>query len=162
MTKADSVHSTPRLNTTVDPTRRSFLSTAASVAAGGTALALATVSATADAAAPMAAMASSDVDPIFALIAQHRAEQKAYSDALMARAEFHEIVPAEVRRSPRVQLGMKAGEPYYLHSHQQIDHRLAWMPDFASTPEIRAGLHAELTRDVCELAAKQDERDRRR
>jgi hypothetical protein len=102
-------------------------------------------------------MAPSDVDPIFSLIDRHRAEEQAYGDALMARAELHEIVPAEVRRSPRVQFGMKAGEPFYLHTHKQIDHRLEWMPDFASTPEIRARLHAELTRDMCELAAKQDD-----
>jgi hypothetical protein len=31
------------------------------------------------------------------------------------------------------------------------------MPDFASTPEIRARLHTELTRDMCEPAAKQDD-----
>jgi hypothetical protein len=54
-------------------TRRRFLSQAAGVAAGGTVLALATVSATANAAAPMAALASPDVDPIFALIEEYRA-----------------------------------------------------------------------------------------
>jgi hypothetical protein len=88
MTQADSVHSTPRLNAPVDPTRRSFLSTAAGVAASGAVLTLATVSATADAVAPMAAAAASNVDPIFALIAKHRAEEQAYSAALMARDEL--------------------------------------------------------------------------
>jgi hypothetical protein len=138
-------------------TRRRFLSQAAGVAAGGAVVALATVSAAADAAAPMAALAASGVDSIFALIAGHRAEQQSYSDALMARDELKEIVPEEIGRRPRVQFGMKAGEPYYLHSHQQIDRQLVWMPDFGSTPKIRARLHAGLSRDMCELAAKQDE-----
>jgi len=35
------VHSTPQLNAPVDPTRRSFLSTAAGVATGGAVLAMA-------------------------------------------------------------------------------------------------------------------------
>jgi hypothetical protein len=43
MTQADSVHSTPPINVPVAPTRRRFLSTAAGVAAGGAALALATI-----------------------------------------------------------------------------------------------------------------------
>src|SRR4030081_3784980 len=64
MTQADSVLSTPPTNTPVDTTRRSFLSNAAGLAAGGTVLALATVSAAADAAAPVAALVPSDVDPI--------------------------------------------------------------------------------------------------
>jgi hypothetical protein len=34
---------------------------------------------------------------------------------------------------------------------------MEWAPDFASTPEIRARLHAELTRDMSELSAKQAE-----
>jgi ferric-dicitrate binding protein FerR (iron transport regulator) len=45
MTRADRVHSTPPTNTPVDPTRRRFLSQAAGVAAGGTALALAAANA---------------------------------------------------------------------------------------------------------------------
>jgi hypothetical protein len=72
-------------------TRRRFLSQAAGVGACGAVLTLATVSATADAAAPVGgALAPSDVDPILSLIARHRAEQQAYSDALMDRAELHE------------------------------------------------------------------------
>jgi hypothetical protein len=56
-----------------------------------------------------------------------------------------------------VQLGRKDGQPYYLRSHEQIDDRLDWMPDFASTPEIRARLHDEFDRDSRELSTKQDE-----
>jgi hypothetical protein len=83
MIQADSVLSTPPTNTTISkthpvdaPSRRRFLSSAAGVAAGGTILALATVSATADAAAPMAPLASSDVDPIFSLIEEYRTAAK--------------------------------------------------------------------------------------
>jgi hypothetical protein len=75
-------------NHTTVPTRRRFLSQATGVAAGGSILALAAISATADAAAPMAAVATSNVDPTFALIAKHRAEEQAYSAALMARDEL--------------------------------------------------------------------------
>jgi hypothetical protein len=109
-------------------TRRRFLSQAAGVAAGGTALALATIPPALSAIAP-----APSVDPVFALIAQHRAEQQAYGAALMATAELHETVPSEILRSARVQWGMKDGEPHYLHSHEQIEHQMEWSPDFAST-----------------------------
>jgi hypothetical protein len=133
-------------------TRRRFLSQAAGLAAGGTALALATIPPALSAIAP-----APSVDPIFALIARHRAEQQAYVAALTAQDELHETLPSEILRHARVQWGMKSGEPYYLHSHEQIDHQMEWSPDFASTPKIRARLHAELTRDMSELSAKQAE-----
>ena len=133
-------------------TRRSFLSQAAGVAAGGAVLALATIPP-----APAATAPAPSVDPVFALIAQHRAEQQAYGAALMAQDELHETLPSEVLRGARVKLGMNDGEPNYLHSHEQIDHRMEWSPDFASTPEIRARLHAELDRDMSEQSAKQAE-----
>jgi hypothetical protein len=142
-------------NNTVMPvvqSRRRFLSQAAGVAAGGTVLALATTPLASAAVAP-----APSVDPVFALIAQHRAEQQAYGAALRVQAELHETVPSEVLRGARVQWGMKDGEPYYLHSHEQIDHQMEWSPDFASTPEIRARLHAELARDMSERSAKQAE-----
>jgi hypothetical protein len=133
-------------------TRRAFLITATAAVP-----AMALLGATA--AIPTAALAAAmpTLDPIYAAIERHRIEQKSYVDALIARDKLHEIVPKEIRRGPRVQFGMKAGQPYYLYSHQQIDHRLEWMPDFDSTPEIRARLHGELDRDARELWAKQDE-----
>jgi hypothetical protein len=132
-------------------TRRTFLFTATAAVP-----AMALLGATA--AIPTAALAAMPaVDPIYAAIERHRAEQKAYADALIARDKLHEIVPKEIRRGPRVQYGMKGGEPYYLHSHKQINDRLEWMPDFASTPQIRARLHDEFDRDMRELRAKQDE-----
>lgn len=107
--------------------------------------------------APMAPVAATEPDPIFALISRHRAEEKAYTDALVARDEFFEIAPEECRRRRRVQIGMKDGKPYYVHTHEAIDARLEFMPDFASTPEIRARLHAELDRDTAVIEAKWEE-----
>jgi hypothetical protein len=107
--------------------------------------------------APVASLASSGVDPIFALIARHRAKQQAYGGALMARAELDEIIPKEIQRGGRVKYGMKDGEPHYLYSHEHIDYIMEWSPDFASTPEIRARLYAEFDRDESELLVKRDE-----
>ena len=83
MTQAERVHSTPPTNTPVSQnnpvdatSRRRFLTNAAGVAAGGAVLAMATVPAAADAAAPVAAVASSGVDPVFALIEGYRTAAK--------------------------------------------------------------------------------------
>jgi hypothetical protein len=71
MPKADRVHSTPPTSapiSQVDATsRRRFLTNAAGVAAGGAALALATIPPVSAVAAP-----ASPADPVFALIASHR------------------------------------------------------------------------------------------
>jgi hypothetical protein len=83
MPEAESVHSTQPTNTPVSQnnpvdatSRRRFLTNAAGVAAGGAVLAMATVPAAADAAAPVAAVASSGVDPVFALIEGYRTAAK--------------------------------------------------------------------------------------
>jgi len=136
-------------NTDNTTSRRGFLTKGAATVGGG-AMVLATPAFAALTAAP-------PVDPIYAAIERHRSEQKAYGDALLAWAELHEIVPEEIRRGPRVQMGTKDGQPYYLHTHEQIDDRLEWMPDFGRTPEIRARLHDGLDRDHRELSTKQDE-----
>jgi hypothetical protein len=60
MTQADSVHSTPRINTSA--TRRRFLSNAAGVVAGGAVLALATIPPTSAAIAPAALARRPKVD----------------------------------------------------------------------------------------------------
>src|SRR5450759_4733104 len=60
MTQADSVHSTPPTNTSA--TRRRFLSQAAGMAAGGTALALATIPPASAASAPAALARWPEVD----------------------------------------------------------------------------------------------------
>lgn len=143
-------------NHTTVPTRRRFLSQAAGVAAGGTILAMAAVSATADAAAPMAALASPEVDPIFALIAGHRAEQQAYANACDDLGKLYELVPDEFHRGGRVQWGMRApGTPNYLRSHKEIDDCM--VAGSRHSPKIKARLHAELDRDRAEISAKREE-----
>jgi hypothetical protein len=94
MTKADSVHSTPRLNTPADPARRRFLSTAASAAAGGAVLAMATnPPALAEAAQAIAAAlpaAEATADPAFTLIAEKRAADIAHCEAIGDDADWEE------------------------------------------------------------------------
>jgi len=131
----------------IPTTRRHFSKWLAAATAGA---ATATESAT--------ALASPSADPIFALIARHRAEEQAYGDALKARDELHEILPDELRRTGRVQWGMRApGRPNYLHSHEEIDDCL--VAGSRHSPKIKARLHAELDRDRIELAAKREEID---
>jgi hypothetical protein len=139
-------------NHTIVSTRRRFLSQAASVTAGGAVLALAAMPPASAATAP-----ASPLDPAFALIARHRAEQQAYGDAIKARDELYEIIPKEIQRGAQVQCGMKGGEPHYLYSHDHINYIMDLLPDFASTPEIQARLHAAFDRDESELSTKRDE-----
>jgi hypothetical protein len=128
----------------VDPTRRRLLT----VAAGG---------AVAAAMSP-AVLSAAPADPIYAAIDRHRAESLAYDKAIGDQGELEETLSEEVKRSPRVQFGLKDRvNPYYLHSHHDIDAHLECMPDFSRTPEIRARLHDEFDRDVAEILAKQDQ-----
>jgi hypothetical protein len=94
MTQADSVHSTPPINAPVDTTRRHFLSTAASVAAGGAVLAMApTVPATAETLQRVP-------DPIFARIATHKkltADWQGQCDQLQ---DAEHVVAQEYGRRP--------------------------------------------------------------
>jgi hypothetical protein len=56
--------------------------------------------------------------------------------------------PDDAGGSPRVQLGRKDGQPYYLYSHEQIDRRLEWMPDsFYSSLELTHQCTNEMRRD---------------
>jgi hypothetical protein len=150
MTEAKSVHSTPPTNTPisqVDATsRRHFLSQAAGVAAGGTVLALATVSATAHAAAPMAALAPSDVDPIFKLIDEYRSAAKAHG-AAAAEHFAHEdtLIEQGLGLSPFISvLEMRTGpgraQPVTVYKHEYVDIHIP--PDRFS--EMNAAAHAEL------------------
>jgi hypothetical protein len=74
--------------------RRGFLA----LAAGG-----------AVAAAIPTAAATAEADPIFAVIERHRAESRAYEEAIRDQDKLYEIVPEEIRRGPRVQFGLKDG-----------------------------------------------------
>jgi hypothetical protein len=148
MTQATRVLSTPPTNTSARHSRRSILGAIAGSAAAAGGIAGLT---------PVIASAL-PADPIYAAIERHRAESRAYDKAIGDQSKLEETLPEEVKRSPRVQFGLKDRvNPYYLHSHHDIDHRLGWMPDFGSTPEIRARLHAELDRDIAEILAKQDQ-----
>jgi hypothetical protein len=71
-------------------TRRSFLSTAAGVAAGGTALVLATTAVAAPAIAP---------DPIFTAIEAHKAAYAEVSTVVGVHSELEEELPSDKRRS---------------------------------------------------------------
>jgi hypothetical protein len=144
-------------NHTTIASRRRFLSQAAGVAAGGAALTLATIPPASAAVAPIAApVPSAADDPIFALIARHRAEEHAYADVLKARDELIERIPDEFRRMGRVQWGMRApGKPNYLHSHEEIDDCL--VAGSQHSPKIKAELHAELDRDRAQISAKREE-----
>lgn len=90
MTKADSVHSTPQLITPADPTRRSFLSTAAGVAAGSTVLALAAISPASAIAAQASALGHPDA-PLLELeekIFEQHDLSAAYDDEIMRLAKI--------------------------------------------------------------------------
>jgi hypothetical protein len=108
-------------------TRRRFLSQAAGVAAGGTVLALATVSATAEAAAPVAAVASSDVDPIFALIQEYRAAAKTFAAAASEHDRREEmLIEQGLGSSPFISvLEMRSGpfsnQPVMVYKHECVD-----------------------------------------
>jgi len=86
MQEADSVHSTPPINTSA--TRRRFLSQSAGLAAGGAILALATIPPAAAASAP--AGLAANPDPVFALIQAHRAADDALWDTDIDTKAAHE------------------------------------------------------------------------
>jgi hypothetical protein len=89
MAQADSNYST---TAPVDPTRRRFLSNAASIAAGGTVLAMAT-------AHPAPAIASQRVpDPILAAIEAHRAAMATLISGLAVQTALEKELPRNRRR----------------------------------------------------------------
>jgi hypothetical protein len=116
MTQADSVLSTPPINTPIAgaTSRRNFLTTAAGIAAGGTSLALAIV--------PASAVFSGD--PVFAAIQEHN---EIYA-RLRAAEAAHALVERELNASgdlfPQV---ISQGNPYsglarpVSKTHEQID-----------------------------------------
>lgn len=79
-------------NHTIVPTRRRFLSQAAAVAAGGSILALATCQPAPAIAAPMAALASSEADPIFALIEEYRVAAETFAAAASEHDRQEEVL----------------------------------------------------------------------
>jgi hypothetical protein len=91
MTQADSVHSTPPTNTPTS--RRRFLSTAATLAAGGAALGLAI---------PPGAAAESD--PIYAAIERHKQACIVWEGAVHVRATFNDLHMTAEQREQRDEL----------------------------------------------------------
>ena len=120
MSQANSINTT---SLPVDLSRRRFMAAAAAASAvSAGALAVAAMPPVAAVGIPAACLTT---DPIFAVIERHRAEQQAYEAAITDQGKLEETLPDEVRRSPRVQFGLRDGvNPYYLYSHEQIEHRL--------------------------------------
>src|ERR1700722_2247764 len=165
MTQADSVFSTPPTNAPISqndsPTRRRFLSHAAGVAAGGTVLALATVSATADAAAPVAALASSDVDPIFALIEEYRTAAKTVAAAAPEVSRREDLMIEQGLGTYPVTCVLDAtarGKPMPImaYSHEHIDQLLP--PDRFSkaNAEAKAALDVQIERNKAAVGDSED------
>jgi hypothetical protein len=122
MTKADSVHSTPRTNTPTDTTRRRLIT----IAAGG---AVAAAIPTAVLAAPPA------VDPVFDLIAEKLAADAAHCRAIDAQGEFDE------RRDHSSDAALEAQENSGAACHyvNEVDWKLA-----TTLPTTLAGVAAVL------------------
>lgn len=97
MTQADCVLSTPPTNTPTNTTRRRFLSQAAGVAAGGTALALAAIPPATAASAPASSL-EGPYSP--ALVDASRALQHAH-DALLAAGAVYEAADAKANEWER-------------------------------------------------------------
>ena len=154
MTQIDRVYSTPPTNTPIShpvdaPSRRRFLSTAASAAAGGTVLALATVSASAGSAAPVAALASGEPDPIFSLIEDYRAAAKAVTSAatdLSRREEM--LIEQGLGWYPFISVldvsGPGRPQPTMVYKHEYVDRLLP--ADRFSKPNAAA--HAALDAQI--------------
>src|SRR5258705_7739139 len=143
----------PPLFPPADSSRRGFLAQAAGVAAGGTALALATVSATAEAGAPMAGLASSDVDPIFALIAAHAQAREELKAAESAHAQVERELNAAGDLFPKV---VSRGNPWSgfgppeSTTHADIDN---YSPAHIY-PEDNKREHAELSASIARHNAR--------
>ena len=133
----------------VDSTRRRFLSHAAGVAAGGTALALATMSATADAAAPVASLAPSGVDPIFALIEEYRSTAKTLNAATSEHSRREGmLIEQGLGLSPFISVldvrGPGPAQAVVAYKHEYIDRHIP--ADRFSEPNAAA--HASLDAQI--------------
>jgi len=133
-------------HTHVDATsRRRFLFQAAGVAACGAVVALATVSASADAAAPVAAPASSGVDPIFALIDEYRAAAKTVAAAASEHDQREEmLIEQGLGSSPFISVPdmrqFGGSQPVVVWKHEYVDIHIP--PDRFS--KVNAAAHASL------------------
>jgi hypothetical protein len=122
------------------------------VAAGGAVLTLATIPPTPAAAAPMAALASSGVDPIFALIEDYRTAAKTVAAAASEASRREEVMIEQGLGTYPVICVLDAtarGKPMptMVYSHDQIDRHLP--PDRFSkaNTEAKAALDAQIERN---------------
>jgi hypothetical protein len=148
-------------NHTTAPTRRRFLSQAAGVATGSAVLALATIPATADAAAPMAAMAPSGVDPIFALIEEYRAAARIAAAAASEVDRREEMMLEQGLGTYPVTCVLDAAArgkpmPTMAYSHEHIDQLLP--PDRFSkaNAEAKAALDVQIERNKAAVGDSED------
>jgi hypothetical protein len=132
-------------------TRRHFLSQAAGVTAGSAVLALATIPPALATAAPMAALASSGVDPIFSLIEDYRTAAKTVAAAASEVDRREEMMIDHGLGSYPVTCVLNATShgkptPTMAYTHEQIDQMLP--PDRFSKPnaEAHASLDAQIER----------------
>ena len=142
-------------------TRRRFLSQAAGAAAGGTALALAAVSATADAAAPMAALASSGVDPIFALIEDYRTAAKTVAAAASEVSRREEMLIEQGLGTYPVTCVLDAtarGKPMptMVYSHEHIDRVLPPDRFGKANAKAKAALDVQIERNKAAVGDSED------
>jgi hypothetical protein len=118
----------------------------AGVAAGGTALALATIPPASTAAAPTASLASSAVDPIFALIDVYRAAAKTLAAATSEHDRREEmLIEQGLGSSPFISVlemrsGLYANQPVTVYKREYVDIHIP--PD--RFRELNADAHAAL------------------
>jgi hypothetical protein len=116
------------------------------VAAGGTVLALATVSATADAAAPMAALAS-HVDPIFALIEEYRAAAETLTAACSEHSRREKmLIELGFGLNPFISVldvaGPRAPQPVLVYKLEYVD--VPFHPPATGHADLEAGSRTEM------------------
>lgn len=103
-----------------ETTRRNFMTQAAAVAAGGTALALAIVapgSATASPASPL-------VDPIFAAIEAHKVAKVAFAECVSIHIDLESAIPRDRRKSSidaHESKIIETDDPRWIESERDVD-----------------------------------------
>lgn len=118
MIKADSVHSTPPLNTSAIPSRRRFLAQAAGVAAGSAALGVAL---------PLPEPAGAAVasrDPMYAAIEAHKTAKAALEAAIHVHSALDRELPFEKCRSLVTaweETIVETDDPRWIESERDVD-----------------------------------------
>lgn len=158
MAQANTDHSTPM---PAGATRRRFLSQAAAVAAGGSILALATCQPAPAIAAPMAPLASSEADPIFALIEEYRVAAKTTAAAASEVSRREEMLIEQGLGTYPVICVLDAAArgkpmPTMAYSQEQIDKLLPPGRFGKANAEARASLDVQIERHKAALGDSED------